>query len=208
MLTDQNVNHALLRGTAAGEAEFSHENHGVKYYTFPLSVLRLSGSTDTVNVIAARETIAGCGVKQGVRLEAEGEVRSFNNKSGQGSRLMIFLYAKSLRSAQEEEDMNTLELVGTLCKPTTLRYTPLGREICDLMIAVNRRYGRSDYLPCIAWGALARKCGTLAVGETLHMDARFQSRKYTKVMDGVSTERTAYEISVMHLEVEAREARA
>ena len=151
MQTIWNENRVILRGTAAAEPVLSHENHGVAYYTFPLSVLRLSGSEDRINVIAAASVLERCPVAAGMTLEGEGEVRSFNNKSGQGSRLVITFYARTIRPA-EGEHWNEVHLAGVLCKPPILRRTPLGRDICDLMLAVNRRYGRADYLPCIAWG--------------------------------------------------------
>lgn len=156
MQTIWNENRVILRGTAAAEPVLSHENHGVAYYTFPLSVLRLSGSEDRINVIAAASVLERCPVAAGMTLEGEGEVRSFNNKSGQGSRLVITFYARTIRPA-EGEHWNEVHLAGVLCKPPILRRTPLGRDICDLMLAVNRRYGRADYLPCIAWGALAQQ---------------------------------------------------
>ena len=199
MQTGWNENRALLRGTAAAEPVFSHESHGVAYETFPLAVLRLSGSEDRVNVLAPRPLLAGRPVTAGMALEVEGEVRSFNNKSGRGSRLVITLYAKALRP-WAGEDENQLLLAGVLCKPPVLRRTPLGRDICDLMLAVNRRYGRADYLPCIAWGGLARLCGGLEVGDGVRLEGRLQSRAYTKVDHGVSEVRTAYEVSVMKLE--------
>ena len=199
MQTGWNENRALLRGTAAAEPVFSHESHGVLYDTFPLSVLRLSGSEDRVNVLVPRPLLESCPVAAGMELEVEGEVRSFNNKSGKGSRLVITLYAKALRP-WEGEDENQLLLAGVLCKPPVLRRTPLGRDICDLMLAVNRRYGRADYLPCIAWGGLARRCGELEVGDGVRLEGRLQSRAYTKVDHGVSEVRTAYEVSVMKLE--------
>ena len=199
MQTGWNENRALLRGTAAAEPVFSHESHGVVYETFPLAVLRLSGSEDRVNVLAPRPLLAGRPVTAGMALEVEGEVRSFNNKSGRGSRLVITLYAKALRP-WAGEDENQLLLAGVLCKPPVLRRTPLGRDICDLMLAVNRRYGRADYLPCIAWGGLARRCGSLEVGDGVRLEGRLQSRAYTKVDHGVSEVRTAYEVSVMKLE--------
>ena len=206
MQTDWNVNRAVLRGPAAAAPVVSHENHGMIYWTFPLAVLRLSGSEDRVNVIVSGELLSDCPVGEGTCVEVEGEVRSFNNKSGKGSRLVISLYARTLVRA-EGEHLNTLELVGVLCKPPILRHTPLGREICDLMLAVNRRYGRADYLPCIAWGALAQRCGALGVGDAVHIEGRFQSRKYTKVFDGESVEKTAYEISVMKLEQAGEEGK-
>ena len=199
MQTGWNENRALLRGTAAAEPVFSHESHGVVYETFPLAVLRLSGSEDRVNVLAPRSLLAARPVSAGMELEVEGEVRSFNNKSGQGSRLVITLHARAIRP-WEGEHGNRLLLAGVLCKPPVLRRTPLGRDICDLMLAVNRRYGRADYLPCIAWGGLARLCGGLEVGDGVRLEGRLQSRAYTKVDHGVSEVRTAYEVSVMKLE--------
>lgn len=199
MQTLWNENRAVLRGIAAAAPVLSHENHGVTYHTFPLSVLRLSGVEDKINVIAAQPLLEASPVTAGEAVEIEGEVRSFNNKSGQGSRLVITLYARSLQPG-EGEHLNELKLAGVLCKPPVLRRTPLGRDICDLMLAVNRRYGRADYLPCIAWGGLARQCGALSVGDGVRIAGRLQSRVYTKVENGFSQERTAYEISVMKLE--------
>lgn len=199
MQTDWNENRALLRGTVSAEPAFSHESHGVLYDTFPLSVLRLSGSEDRVNVLAPRSLLAARPVSAGMELEVEGEVRSFNNKSGQGSKLVISVLAQDLQPTAEE-DCNCIRLCGVICKPPVLRRTPLGRCISDVMLAVNRRYGRADYLPCIAWGGLARRCGALAVGDGVRLEGRLQSRAYTKVDHGVSEVRTAYEVSVMKLE--------
>lgn len=200
MHTTWNENRAVLRGVAAAEPVLSHENHGVAYYTFPLSVLRLSGSEDRLNVIAASPVLERCPVAAGMEVEGEGEVRSFNNKSGQGSRLVITFYARALRPA-EGEHWNEVHLAGVLCKAPIVRRTPLGRDICDLMLAVNRRYGRADYLPCIAWGALAQRCGGFAVGDGVRLVGRLQSRGYTKIENGLSVEKTAFEVSVMRLEL-------
>ena len=201
MQTGWNENRALLRGQVTQAPRFSHENHGITYEIFPLSVRRLSGYTDVVNVLAPRPLLEEYPLSPGMEAEVEGEVRSFNNKNGTGSKLVITLLARRLGPG-EGEHSNTLTLAGVLCKPPIVRKTPLGREICDLMLAVNRRYGRADYLPCIAWGALARRCGALGVGDGLRLEGRFQSRSYTKVVDGENQERVAYEISVMHLETE------
>ena len=201
MQTGWNENQAVLRGIVAAAPTPSHENHGMVYYIFPLSVLRLSGWEDKVNVVAAKPLLEKCPLSPGMEVEVQGQVRSFNNKSGQGSRLVITLFAQGLRPAQGEEHENSLQLAGVLCKPPVLRRTPLGREICDLMLAVNRRYGRADYLPCIAWGALAQRCGALGVGDGMRIGGRLQSRPYTKVEQGVPRERTAYEISVMKMEL-------
>ena len=199
MQTGWNENRALLCGTVAGEPVLSHENHGVSYDVFPLSVPRLSGAEDRLNVVAARPLLTDCPLAPGDRVEVQGEVRSFNNRTGPGSRLVITLFARSL-SPTRAEPANCLELSGVLCKPPILRRTPLGREICDLMLAVNRKYGRADYLPCIAWGTLAQRCGGLHVGDGVKLEGRLQSRSYQKVVDGVTQDRTAFEESVMHVE--------
>ena len=198
MQTGWNENRALLRGVAAAAPTLSHENHGVSYDVFPLSVPRLSGAEDRLNVVAARPLLTDCPLAPGDRVEVQGEVRSFNNRTGPGSRLVITLFARSL-SPTRAEPANCLELSGVLCKPPILRRTPLGREICDLMLAVSRRYGRADYLPCIAWGALAQSCGQLSVGDPLRLEGRLQSRTYQKLVDGVPQDRTAFEVSIMQL---------
>ncbi len=196
---ETSVNRALLRGVAEEEARLSHANHGVSYYTFPLSVDRLSGAADVLNVVVSEELLQSCPIVPGREYEVSGEVRSFNNRSGSGARLVITFFARTLAAA-EGEHKNRLELSGVLCKAPNFRRTPLGREICDLLLAVNRRYGRSDYLPCIAWGSLARSCSALAVGDALSLTGRLQSRKYRKVEGDQESERTAYEISVLTVE--------
>ena len=198
MQTGWNENRALLRGTAAAEPVLSHETHGVVYETFPLAVRRLSGSEDRVNVLVPRALLEQRPVTEGMELEVEGEVRSFNNKSGKGSRLVITLYAKELRPAAGEHE-NQLLLAGVLCKPPVVRRTPLGRDICDLMLAVNRSYGRADYIPCIAWGGLAEETSLLGVGDPLSFEGRVQSRLYHKMTPRGQEDRTAYEVSVMCL---------
>jgi primosomal replication protein N len=192
-------NQAALRGRAGEGPRPSHTNHGVTYFTFPLEVERLSGTLDILNVVASQEVLERCPVSPGELYEVTGSVRSFNNRSGVGSRLVITLFARTLSPAQGEHE-NHLELTGTLCKAPSLRTTPLGREICDLLLAVNRPYGRADYLPCIAWGALARACGELQVGDRVHLTGRLQSRVYRKVLGTHEEERTAYEVSVLTLE--------
>ena len=196
---DETRNDLLLRGTAAAEPAFSHENHGQRFYRFPLSVRRLSGQADVLQVIATGEQLSHLLPLTGRRLEIQGQLRSFNNKSGQGSRLVISAFTRLLGETAGE-DVNIIELKGAICKPPVLRRTPLGRCICDMMLAVNRRYGRADYLPCIAWGQVAMVTGQLPVGSTLALEGRVQSRVYTKVVDGVPQERTAYEVSIMRLQ--------
>jgi len=195
---EETRNLLLLRGTAVEEPAVSHENHGQRFYRFPLSVQRLSGQTDVLHVIATAEQLAGLLPLTGRRLAVEGQLRSFNNKSGSGSRLVISVFARTL-TATGEEDLNFIQLRGVICKPPVLRRTPLGRCISDMMLAVNRRYGRADYLPCIAWGQVAMLTGRMEVGSPLALEGRVQSRNYTKVVEGCAQERTAFEVSVMHL---------
>ncbi len=198
MCSEWNGNYGVLIGTARGEPEFSHENHGEDYYRLTLAVPRLSGNTDVLHLIVSRSLLELCPVSDGDGLRATGEVRSHNNRTGVGSRLQIFLFARTLEPC-DEPPRNDLCLTGVVCRPTIYRRTPLGREICDLLLAVNRRYGRADYLPCIAWGSLARLCREQAVGDSLSFSGRLQSRTYLKVIDGVEEEKTAFEVSIMEL---------
>ena len=198
-LNSADRNHIRLHGRLAGLPALSHTNHEVEFYRFPLAAVRLSGAEDRLNIVCPKALLESCGpLGEGAELTVEGEVRTFNNRTGTGSRLVISTFARIL-TAETGEDVNRLELSGTLCKPPALRTTPLGRTICDMILAVNRRYGRADYLPCIAWGSLARRCGEMAVGDRLHLDGRLQSRVYTKAVEGGSEERTAFEVSVMSL---------
>lgn len=201
---DESRNILCLRGTAVDEPVYSHENHGRKFYRFSLSVRRLSGQEDILPVITLLDPIAQLLPLTGKQLLLEGQLRSFNNRSGSGSRLVITVYPRIIVPT-EEEDFNNIRLSGVLCKPPILRRTPLGRCICDMMLAVNRRCGRADYLPCIAWGQVAMITGSMAVGESLSIEGRVQSRQYTKVIDGDAFERTAYEVSIMHLLGDAAE---
>lgn len=202
--TGTDVNRMVLHGRVAQPPALSHCKHEVEFFTFPLAVSRLSGVADQVNVVASRALLEGCGwLERGEEVTVHGEVRTFNNRSGVGSRLIISVFAKELL-LEQGEDENRLLLSGTLCKPPSLRSTPLGRTICDMILAVNRRYGRADYLPCITWGSLAHQCGGMEVGSTLYFEGRLQSRTYTKNLGDRTEERVAFEVSVMNLA--AREA--
>lgn len=200
MQSSWNENRILLRGRLAGPPEESHVNHGVTYFRLPLAVRRLSGAEDRLNLVAAQSQLEALPLQPGDRLAVSGEVRTFNNRSGAGSRLVISVFARTLLPCPpEEEDDNRLTLSGALCKPPSLRVTPLGRTICDMILAVNRRYGRADYLPCIAWGSLAHLCGGLTVGDRVRLTGRLQSRLYNKTIEGRLEERTAFEVSIMSL---------
>jgi single-strand DNA-binding protein len=189
-------NDVLLEGTPLAAPAWSHENHGARFCRFLLQVPRLSGTPDILPVLVP-EALASR-VEPGEQLRVRGQLRSFNNRSGVGSRLVLTVYAQRLEPGLGEP-RNQILLSGALCKPPILRRTPLGRQICDLMLAVPRRYGRADYLPVIAWGQLAVQAGALAVGDSLALEGRVQSRTYHKVTDQGSEERVAYEVSMMHL---------
>lgn len=194
-------NDIVLHGRLDEDPRISHCNHGETFWIFPLTVCRLSGTQDRLNVLVSERLLEEGSPKQGDEVTVRGEVRSFNNRSGLGNRLVITVLARQLVREQGQDD-NRLRLTGVLCKPTVFRCTPLGRNICDMMLAVNRRYGRADYLPCISWGTLAHRCAVLNVGDSVKLEGRLQSRTYTKAVEDRTEERTAFEISVMTMEEE------
>ena len=195
-MTTQIRNEVLLEGVALETPSLSHENHSTRFYRFPLQVPRRSGQVDTLPILLPESMLPQ--VTEGGNLRVQGQLRSFNNRSGVGSRLVLTVYARSI-SPGLDEPCNQITLSGTLCKPPVFRRTPLGRSICDLMLAAPRRYGRADYLPVIAWGQLAVRAGRLQVGDPLSLEGRVQSRTYHKVTDLGTEARVAYEVSMMHL---------
>ena len=203
---DGNQNYVELWGIAESAPVFSHENHAHRFDKFSLRVERLSGQSDLPVIVVNEALLRVCPVFPGQSLRVTGQLRSFNNKSGQGSRLVITVFAQTLENG-DGSFFNRILLSGTLCKKPSLRRTPLGRSICDIILAVNRHYGRADYLPCIAWGQTASQIAGMDVGERLTLEGRVQSRTYTKLLEGGSEERTAFEVSVMQL-VEDGEAEA
>lgn len=193
---DQIVNQITLCGTPVSLPAYSHENHGKRFYTFPLEVERLSGATDTLPILASEQVLEQCALTEGDRLLISGQIRSFNRRSGQGRKLVISVFAESIAVTTLPPD-NEVELQGVLCREPVFRRTPLGREICDLMLAVNRPYNRADYLPCIAWGRTAAELSALPVGSVIHLTGRLQSREYIKQLETGREQRTAYEISAL-----------
>lgn len=183
-----------LCGTVDGKAVFSHISRNRRFFTFPLRVPRLSGTEDVVNIVCDEEKMKALELNESSMLRVNGELRSYNNKSGVGSKLIIFVYATELEFCDDEAE-NIIRLRGTVCKQPQLRMTPLGREICDLLLAVNRPFGRSDYLPCIAWGQNAREAALWQVGELVELEGRVQSRSYIKNTEQGQERKTAYEIS-------------
>ena len=189
-------NDVLLEGHPANRPEWSHENHGTQFYRFSLEVPRLSGTPDVLPVLLPGALLDRIDSQGSLRIR--GQFRSFNNRSGVGNKLVLTVYATDIQPGTGEP-CNQILLTGSLCKPPIFRRTPLGRSICDLMLAVPRRYGRADYLPVIAWGQLAVRASNLGVGDSLSLEGRVQSRAYHKVTDSGTEERTAYEVSMMHL---------
>ena len=194
---DENIsrNTARLCGVIAAAPAFSHSGRGECFYTFPLEVARLSGATDKINIIVRDELMESIQLCEAEKICVVGELRSFNNKSGEGAKLVITVFAKELYLC-DDDDLNEVHLIGTLCKKPNLRMTPMGRDICDLMLAVNRRYGRSDYLPCITWGLKAREAAEWDTGTIVTLEGRIQSRNYIKIVGGDPVEKTAFEVSV------------
>ena len=196
---EKSQNYVELWGTAGAAPSFSHENHGESFYRFPLRVERLSGQSDLPLILAPSTLLEGTDIAEGTPLRVTGQLRSFNNRSGHGSRLVISTFAQSIEPC-DGGHFNRILLSGVLCKQPTLRRTPLGRSICDMILAVNRRYRRADYLSCIAWGGLALQCSRLQTGDPLWLDGRLQSRTYLKTVGEATQERTAFEISITSID--------
>ena len=193
---EQTTNQILLRGTLAGLPELSHENHGKRFFRFLLEVPRLSGTVDTLPVITTEEVLQTLDLSAGERITVSGQVRSHNIHTQQRRHLLIFVYAAQL-TVEDGEPVNEVIVEGPLCREPTYRKTPLGREICDVMLAVPRPFHRADYLPCILWGKVAAQAAQCAVGDPMVIDGRLQSRIYTKLTEEGAQERTAYEISAL-----------
>ena len=191
-------NEVRLCGTLAGRPAYSHSSRAQEFYTFPLDVQRLSGNFDRLIICARREQLEAFSAGDFDKLSVSGELRSFNNRHGEGPRLVISVFAKELCPCFQP-DSNFISLSGTVCKEPNFRCTPMGRDICDIMLAVNRHYGRSDYLPIICWGKNALTASSLPVGAKITVEGRVQSRNYIKLTETGPVSRTAYEVSVAQL---------
>ena len=193
---EQYENQIVLRGDLLGLPEFSHENHGKRFCRFLLEVQRLSGAVDTLPVVVREELLRSFALFPGQRLTVRGQIRSHNHSDDSGRHLMIFVFACDLYP-EEGEHINEVTLTGLLCREPTFRRTPLGREICDAMLAVPRAFRRADYLPCILWGRTAQEISRCTVRDKIELHGRLQSRVYSKCLDDRYVERTAYEISAL-----------
>ena len=195
-------NHAEVIGIISDEPEFSHEIYGEKFYTFTLEIPRLSGISDKVRVMISDRLMPDCPIVVGKMCEISGQFRSYNRYQGGDNRLILTVFAKDIKECDEsEKNPNSLYLNGFICKEPVYRTTPFGREITDLLVAVNRSYNKSDYIPVIAWGRNARFAKNIMIGDNVKIWGRIQSRVYQKhLSEDDVVERTAYEVSVSRME--------
>ena len=194
---EMNNNRAMLTGKVTEEAKFSHEVFGEGFYEIKLEVPRLSAQTDVLPVTISERLLACHDASVGSTLSVIGQFRSYNKLEQERSRLMLTVFARDVLDTGEEPNPNVIELEGYICKQPLYRTTPFKREICDILLAVNRAYNKSDYIPCIAWGRNARYVNGLSVGDRIAIQGRIQSREYQKTTeDGAQVTKTAYEVSI------------
>ena len=197
-------NKVTVIGQVISDFSFSHEVFGEGFYMVDLAVNRLSDQEDIIPLMISERLVDVTRSYQGMTLEAEGQFRSYNRHEGSKNRLVLSVFVRELRFLEEFTDYtktNQIFLDGYICKEPIYRKTPLGREIADLLIAVNRPYGKSDYIPCIAWGRNARCASAFEVGSRVRIWGRVQSREYTKKLSEAESEkRVAYEVSVSKME--------
>lgn len=194
-------NTITLRGSLLALPCFSHENHGKRFFRFTLEIPRLSGAVDLLPVVAEETLLNELDPSGGDMITVTGQIRSHNIRQEGRRHLMIFVFASSL-AAEDGEPINDVTLEALVCRTPTYRRTPLGREICDVMLAVPRAFHRADYLPCIFWGRVAQEASRCRIGQSIRIQGRLQSRIYTKLTPDGTEERTAYEISAMTAEFE------
>ena len=194
-------NRIIAAGKIEGELQLSHEVMNEPFYTATLSVRRLSGAIDRLPITIPGKLLALAPVDSGEMYLLSGQVRSYNKVVDGSGRLMVTMFVQSISPTQENDTMNKVSLTGVLCKPPIYRSTPFGREICDMMLAVNRAFGKSDYIPCIAWGRNAQYASRFQVGDRIRLSGRLQSREYQKLLEnGEYMVRNAYEVSAFTLE--------
>ena len=198
-VTDKN-NRVYIFGEIVSDATFSHEVYGEGFYEFYVRVMRLSGQADILPVTLSERLIQGGMLSKGKPLCAIGQFRSYNKIENGRSRLMLTVFVRELLEELPDKNPNSILLSGYICKPPIYRTTPFNREIADLLVAVNRAYNKSDYIPCIAWGRNARFVKNLTVGDKIAISGRIQSREYQKKLSETEVKTmTAYEVSVSKL---------
>ena len=204
-------NHLVLVGKVTSDKRFSHEIYGEKFYIFDLAVPRLSGNADIIPITVSERLLSINELQIDSKIIVEGQFRSYNSYENEKNRLVLTVFAKDIKFAEDQDAeievskdvvSNEVTLNGYICKKPIYRQTPFGREISDLLLAVNRAYNKSDYIPCIAWGRNARFCENIPVGTEVKIVGRVQSRTYEKKYeDGRVETKVAYEVSVSSLEV-------
>jgi len=202
LLTENNK--VTLFGKVVSEPKFSHEVYGEKFYEFSMEVNRLSDSVDIIPVVFSERLMPITDIKLNINVQIIGQYRSYNNQTDGRSKLVLMVFAREVEITDEMtlNNANEIYLEGFVCKKPNYRKTPFGREISDLLIAVNRAYNKSDYIPCIAWGRNAKYCESFKVGDRVRVYGRVQSREYEKKFENGDVEkRVAYEISVSKLEL-------
>ena len=195
------TNTVRLVGTVLGGPVFDHKVYGQAYYMIVLGIMRKSGYEDRIRLIVSEKLLGGRSPQEGRMLEVYGQIRTYNKEEAGRNKLEIIVFARDLKYVgKDSEHINEVMLEGYICKAPIRRTSPLGREICDLMVAVNRPYNKSDYIPAIAWGMNAARCESLQVGDKVMVQGRIQSRSYRKTIeDGSQVMKTAYEVSVVRI---------
>ena len=200
-------NHLVLLGKVVSDKKYSHEIYGEKFYVFDLEVIRLSSTVDIIPITVSERLLTDVELDIGKKLKVEGQFRSYNNYENERNRLILTVFAKEIIEIEENEEeqdevTNEVVLIGYICKKPIYRQTPFGRENADILLAVNRAYNKSDYIPSIAWGRNARFCQNMEVGTEVKITGRVQSRNYEKKLeDGTTETRVAYEVSIASMEV-------
>mgnify|MGYP000991453706 CR=1 FL=1 len=199
-------NNVSISGRAVSSPEFSHEVYGEGFYLVYIRVPRLSDTYDNIPVMFSERLVQPDSISEGTFISVEGQFRSYNNfNNNSGHKLMLTVFAREIEFSEEEvshKNPNQIFLNGYVCRKPMYRTTPFGREIADILLAVNRAYNKSDYIPCIAWGRNARYAGTFEVGDNIRIWGRIQSRAYQKkITEEEVEERVAYEISVSKMEI-------
>ena len=197
-----NNNYATVVGDIESDFSYSHESYGECFYSFTVKIPRLSDCSDIITVTVSERMLCDENFNTGEKIKITGQFRSYNNYTDTGNKLILTLFAKTMEKADNERYLNEITLNGFLCKPPVYRTTPFGREITDILLAVNRTHNKSDYIPCIAWGRNAKFAQKLQVGDNIIITGRMQSREYQKKLEDSIVTRTAYEISISKIETE------
>ncbi|AOR23993.1 single-stranded DNA-binding protein [Clostridium taeniosporum] len=195
-------NKIYLEGKIASELEYSHEMYGEGFYTFNLDVMRLSDSVDRLNITISERLITNIDLSIGAEVIIDGQLRSYNKFIDGSNKLILTVFARNIEPCLERsKNPNEIFLDGYICKEPVYRTTPFGREIADVLLAVNRAYNKSDYIPTIAWGRNSRFCQSLNVGDNIRVWGRVQSREYQKKISETETvKKIAYEVSISKME--------